>query len=40
MEAAQVGELAHEERVVLHELAPCRSSLEEAFFDLTDEEAA
>jgi ABC-2 type transport system ATP-binding protein len=40
MEAAQVGELAHEERVVLHELAPCRSSLEEAFFNLTDEEAA
>ncbi len=40
MEAAQVGELAHEERVVLHELAPRGSSLEEVFFTLTDEEAA
>ena len=40
LEAAQVGELAHVERVVLHELVPRASSLEEVFFDLTDEEAA
>jgi len=40
LEAAQVGELAHDERVVLHELAPCESSLEEVFFNLTEEEAA
>jgi ABC-2 type transport system ATP-binding protein len=40
MEAAQVGELAHDERVILHELAPRGSSLEEVFFNLTDEEAA
>jgi ABC-2 type transport system ATP-binding protein len=40
LDAAQVGELAHDERVVLHELAPRGSSLEEVFFTLTDEEAA
>jgi ABC-2 type transport system ATP-binding protein len=40
MEAAQIGELAHEERVVLHELVPRGSSLEEVFFNLTEEEAA
>jgi ABC-2 type transport system ATP-binding protein len=40
MGAAQVGELAHEERVILHELAPRGSSLEEAFFNLTEGEAA
>jgi ABC-2 type transport system ATP-binding protein len=40
LEAAQVGELAHDERVVLHELAPRGSSLEEVFFTLTEEEAA
>jgi ABC-2 type transport system ATP-binding protein len=40
LEAAQVGELAHDERVVLHELAPRESSLEEVFFNLTEEEAA
>jgi ABC-2 type transport system ATP-binding protein len=40
MEAAQVGELAHDERVILHELAPRGSSLEEVFFNLTEEEAA
>jgi ABC-2 type transport system ATP-binding protein len=40
MDAAQVGELAHDERVVLHELAPRESSLEEVFFRLTEEEAA
>jgi ABC-2 type transport system ATP-binding protein len=40
LDAAQVGELAHDERVVLHELAPHGSSLEEVFFALTEEEAA
>jgi ABC-2 type transport system ATP-binding protein len=40
LDAAQVGELAHDERVVLHELAPGGSSLEEVFFNLTEEEAA
>ena len=40
LDAAQVGELAHDERVVLHELAPRGSSLEEVFFNLTEEEAA
>jgi ABC-2 type transport system ATP-binding protein len=40
MDAAQVGELAHDERVVLHELAPRGSSLEDVFFNLTAEEAA
>jgi ABC-2 type transport system ATP-binding protein len=40
LEAAQVGELAHDERVVLHELAPRAGSLEEVFFNLTEEEAA
>ena len=37
---AQVGELAHDERVVLHELARRGSSLEEVFFTLTEEVAA
>jgi ABC-2 type transport system ATP-binding protein len=40
LEAAQVGELAHDQRIVLHELAPRAGSLEEVFFALTDEEAA
>jgi ABC-2 type transport system ATP-binding protein len=40
LDAAQVGELAHDERVILHELAPRGSSLEEVFFNLTEEEAA
>jgi ABC-2 type transport system ATP-binding protein len=40
MDAARVGELAHDERVVLHELTPRGSSLEDVFFNLTDEEAA
>jgi ABC-2 type transport system ATP-binding protein len=39
-DAAQVGELAHDERVVLHELVSRGSSLEEVFFNLTEEEAA
>jgi ABC-2 type transport system ATP-binding protein len=38
LDAARVGELAHDERVVLHELAPHASSLEEVFFNLTTEE--
>ena len=37
MDAAQVGELAHDERVVLHELAPHDGSLEQVFFSLTEE---
>jgi ABC-2 type transport system ATP-binding protein len=40
LDAAQVGELAHDERVVLHELAPHGSSLEDVFFTLTEDEAA
>jgi ABC-2 type transport system ATP-binding protein len=40
LDAAQVGELAYDERVVLHELAPRGSSLEDVFFTLTEEEAA
>jgi len=40
MDAAAVGELAHGERVVLHELAPHGASLEQVFFSLTREEAA
>jgi ABC-2 type transport system ATP-binding protein len=40
MDAAQVGELAHDERVVLHELSGRGSSLEDVFFDLTEEDVA
>jgi ABC-2 type transport system ATP-binding protein len=40
MDAAQVGELAHHERVALHELSPRSGSLEDVFFTLTEEEAA
>jgi ABC-2 type transport system ATP-binding protein len=40
LDAAQVGELAHDERVVVHELAPHGSSLEDVFFTVTEEEAA
>jgi ABC-2 type transport system ATP-binding protein len=40
LDAAQVGELAHDERVVLHELAPRAGSLEDVFLSLTKEEAA
>jgi ABC-2 type transport system ATP-binding protein len=39
LDAAQVGELAHDERVVLHQLAPHESSLEDVFFTLTEEAA-
>ena len=38
MDAAQVGELAHAERVVVHELASRGGSLEDVFFSLTEEE--
>jgi ABC-2 type transport system ATP-binding protein len=37
MDAAQVGELAHGESVILHELAVQGASLEQVFFSLTEE---
>jgi ABC-2 type transport system ATP-binding protein len=37
MDAARVGELAHRERVLLHELASDDASLEQVFFSLTEE---
>jgi ABC-2 type transport system ATP-binding protein len=40
LDLAQVGELAHDERVVLHELTLHGGSLEDVFFNLTEEEAA
>ena len=40
MDVAAVGELAHGQRVMLHELAPRPASLEQVFFSLTEEEAA
>jgi len=40
MDAAQVGELAHDECVVLHELSSRGGSLEDVFFNLTEEDAA
>jgi ABC-2 type transport system ATP-binding protein len=40
LDAAEVGELAYGERVLLHELAPHAASLEQVFFSLTGEEAA
>jgi ABC-2 type transport system ATP-binding protein len=40
LDPAEVGEFAHDERVVLHELTPHGSSLEDVFFTLTEEEAA
>jgi ABC-2 type transport system ATP-binding protein len=40
MDAAHVGELAHDERVVLHELSPRGASLEDVFFNLTEEDVA
>ena len=40
MDSAQLGELAHDERVVLHELVPRGGSLEDVFFNLTEKEAA
>ena len=40
MDAAQVGELAHGERVILHELVAEGASLEQVFFSLTEEAEA
>ena len=42
IDAARVGELAHGERIVLHELVARSGSLEDVFFSLTEpeEEAA
>ena len=40
LDAADVGNLAHDERVVLHELSSRARSLEDVFFTLTDGEAA
>jgi ABC-2 type transport system ATP-binding protein len=40
LDAAQVGELAHDEGVVLHELTPRGGSLEDVFLSLTEDEAA
>ncbi len=37
IEASRIGELAAQERIVLHELSPQRASLEEAFMQLTAE---
>ena len=37
LEAARVGEIAAQAGIVLHELAPQRASLEEAFMELTSE---
>ena len=37
LDAAQVGEVAHDARVVLHELSPRAGSLEQVFFNLTEE---
>lgn len=34
-EAAAIGELAAKRQIVLHELAPVRATLEEAFFEAT-----
>ena len=40
MDATQVGELAHRERVSLHGLASDDASLEQVFFSLTEEAEA
>jgi ABC-2 type transport system ATP-binding protein len=37
LEAARIGDLAAVHRIALHELTPQRASLEEAFFELTDD---
>jgi ABC-2 type transport system ATP-binding protein len=36
IDAARVGELAHGERILLHELVPRGGSLEDVFFSLTE----
>ena len=40
IDASQIGELAHAERIVLHELAPRSGSLEDVFFNLTEDKEA
>jgi ABC-2 type transport system ATP-binding protein len=40
LNAGEIGELAHGERVLLRELSPRDGSLEEVFFSLTEKEAA
>jgi len=37
VDAAYIGDLAAQQGIALHELSPQRASLEEAFFELTDE---
>lgn len=37
LDAARVGDLAAGHRITLHELTPQRASLEEAFFELTED---
>jgi ABC-2 type transport system ATP-binding protein len=37
VDAAHIGDLAARHGIALHELSPQRASLEEAFFELTDE---
>jgi len=37
MAAALIGDLAAEHRIPLHELTPMQASLEEVFFELTDD---
>src|SRR5262249_36251971 len=37
LDAARVGDLAATHRITLHELTPQRASLEEAFFELTED---
>ncbi|MER6944157.1 ABC transporter ATP-binding protein [Nonomuraea sp. NPDC000554] len=39
LSAARIGALAHERRIMLHELAPRTASLEEAFMELTADSA-
>jgi ABC-2 type transport system ATP-binding protein len=40
LDVAEVGELAHEQGVVLHQLSPQCGSLEDVFFNLTEEDVA
>jgi ABC-2 type transport system ATP-binding protein len=37
LDAARIGDLAAQHAITLHELAPQRASLEEAFFELTED---
>ena len=38
LDAPAIGDLASKNAIALHELTPQRASLEEAFFELTDDE--